>query len=76
MIMSKTKKRAPLTDEQKAAYLACGGTVCPYCGCGDVEADSAECDGTVGWANVLCRNPACKAEWTDQWTLTGIAEIE
>jgi transposase-like protein len=67
------KTGVKLTEEQKAEYLMHGGTRCPYCKSTEVDADSPECDGTVGWANVCCET--CRSEWTDQWSLTGIAEV-
>jgi len=44
---------------------------CPVCQSDDITAHGGmEGDGIYAWENVICHQ--CKAEWTDQYTLTGM----
>jgi hypothetical protein len=66
------EQNAPMLDDEE--YVGKGGEHCPWCGSGDVESDSVDADGALAWANVQCG--ACKAEWTDQFNLTGYGQLK
>lgn len=63
-----------LTAEQKAAYLACRGSVCPVCESHDISGGHVEINDGFAWQNVDCK--ACGAEWQDGYTLTTVYEVE
>lgn len=61
-----------LTEEQKAAYLD-HPSICPYCGCEDIEAiGSVDIDGTVGTNAIKCLG--CHKMWTDVYKLVNVYE--
>lgn len=63
----------PLTAEQKAAYLACRGSVCPVCESGDISGGHVEINDGFAWQMVDCK--ACGAAWQDGYTLTTVYEV-
>jgi hypothetical protein len=62
----------PLTAEQKAAYLASGGTICPYCQSSRISAGELDSEGTGATQEVECKD--CGAEWFDVFTLVDVLE--
>jgi hypothetical protein len=73
--MKQTRKdKMPPTEEEKAKYLKINGTRClfsddcnsQYLTCGDWNTSD-----TMVCRNVKCDQ--CEREWTDEYTLTGVA---
>lgn len=58
---------------KQADYLASGGTKCPNCGSQDIESQEFEFDGPSAWSFTHCHT--CEAEWTEQYQLTGYANL-
>lgn len=63
-----------LTDEQRAAYIAGGGTACPFCGSIVLSGDVVEVDAGTARQDIDCTG--CGVGWTDVYTLTAIENIE
>lgn len=62
-----------LTDEQIQAYLGASHK-CPYCRSPDIVGGSYEHEGDHIYQDVKCL--ACGPTWTDEYTLSGITEME
>lgn len=56
----------PMSDEQ---YVALRGCRCPFCGSGNIEAETPEADGDDAWELVHCHD--CDKDWTDLFKLRG-----
>jgi transcription elongation factor Elf1 len=59
-----------MTAEQKAAYLASGGTMCPFCDSHNISAGKLDSEGTGAYQEVECKD--CEAEWNDVFTLVDV----
>jgi transcription elongation factor Elf1 len=59
-----------LTRDQVAAYVASGGTKCPFCGSENISGESVQTDAGYAWQSVTC--DACDTSWDDIYTLTGV----
>ena len=66
------KKYATPTKIDKRKYLREKGSVCPFCGSRDLDAEDPEVDGPTGSVEVTCGN--CQSSWNDVYTLSDISE--
>jgi transcription elongation factor Elf1 len=64
------REKKILTREQIAAYIATGGTKCPFCGSEDIEGGSVQVDAGSAWQHVDCKG--CGEAWDDVYTLAWI----
>lgn len=46
--------------------------VCPFCGSENVTAGDTDFSYINAWRNVKCNS--CKKEWTEEFTITNVAE--
>ena len=63
-----------MTEEQKEKYLKQAGTKCTYCESEDLLASGITNDSSCAWENITCET--CHKEWTDEYTLTGVEDIQ
>jgi len=61
---TETKIKMPMTN---TSYLRYKGTLCPACGCNDLEASEVEQDVATSWQSITCLD--CNAEWKDVYVL-------
>jgi hypothetical protein len=61
-----------LTQVQTKAYIASGGTVCPFCGADQLEGDGFDIDNGHVYQEVTCTH--CDAEWRDCYRLYRIEQ--
>jgi hypothetical protein len=64
-----------MSQDQLKAYLENNGFQCPFCGSNALDAagEHSHSENMI-YQSVTC--PKCKAEWTDEYTLTGVTEVE
>lgn len=63
-----------MTQEQAESYLASGGTVCPMCESENLVMGQTDVAQGMVFIPVHCQD--CNEEWTDEYSLTGITEVE
>jgi len=63
-----------LTEADARAYVAGGGSLCPYCGSDDLEAGRIEVDSGGAWQDVECAG--CRRLWREVFALTGIDVLD
>jgi transposase-like protein len=64
-----------LTEKARKEYVRTGGYSCPFCGSSQIEGvGSFDFSDNTVYQNVVCYD--CKKEWTDEYTLTGVYEME
>jgi hypothetical protein len=63
-----------MTQEQAESYLASGGTVCPMCESENLVMGQTDVAQGMVFIPVHCQD--CNEEWTDEYSLTGVTEIE
>lgn len=63
-----------LTGEMVEEYLENEGGYCPYCGSPLLEPCGEDYTGCNIYRKIICLR--CKMEWTDEYILTGITEME
>ena len=61
---------ATLTEEQKKAYLECGGSKCPFCGSRRINCHDWDGAGRATWCKVDCDD--CGEEWADTYRLVDV----
>jgi hypothetical protein len=66
--------RPPLTRADARAYVAGGGTCCPYCRHEEITGGASEVGASGAWQEVHCDR--CGARWRDAYTLTGIDVLD
>jgi transposase-like protein len=72
---SEEEKMSKLTKEKIQNYIKNNGLICPYCGSSSIHISSEiEVHREMAYQNVKCID--CEKEWTDEFTLTGITEVE
>jgi len=64
-----------LTPEQLAKYLASEGQECPFCHKQNLRAGKVE-HAYAFYQQVTCMTPECGLTWTDEYTLTGVSNVE
>ena len=55
-------------------YIESGGNLCPYCESENITGGHGEFDYDIAWRNVSCRD--CGESWTEEFTMTGVTELE
>ncbi len=72
--MSETPTK--LTEEQKRAYLAARGVICPVCKSNRIEGEGFHCPAAVDevWQWVHCLD--CTAKWRDVYKLVAVEDVE
>jgi len=73
-IQEDTKTKNTFTESEAKEYVENGGRKCPKCNGEEIEGDSIEVNDNKVYQSIWCR--ICNAEWTDEYTLTGITEVE
>lgn len=63
-----------LNQNQVEEYIRIGGAKCPYCDSEDMDSGQFQADQYRAWQDVKCCG--CGREWTDEYGLTGITEME
>ena len=63
---------APLTAEQKQAYLAGGECKCPFCGSTSIEGGFVEIVAKGAWQRVRCDD--CERAWNDIYKLVDVED--
>jgi rubredoxin len=62
-----------MTDEQKAAYLKSGDSLCPYCRSDNTDSDAIE----YGYQlSALSRCLACRKAWRDYYEVTDVEGVD
>ena len=61
-------------EDRIEKYLASGGGNCPVCGKDNIEGSSVEIDSGIASQEIFCND--CESSWTDQYTLTGYADLK
>src|SRR5689334_19423903 len=64
----------PLTAAGARAYVAGGGTECPWCGGDDLSGGPPDVDCAGAWQDVACRG--CGAIWRDVYALVGVDRLD
>ena len=59
-----------LSDKQIADFVSCGGTKCPFCGCGQIEGGSVDIIVENALQEQACTE--CNETWTAVYTLRKI----
>ena len=59
--------------ETSEEYAESGGTACPACGSSNINSEGIQSDDGVAWADCDCDD--CKSTWTDQYSITGYANL-
>ncbi len=62
-----------LTDEQVQAYLKASHK-CPYCKSQEIEGGAFDVEADHVYQDIKCIG--CGRTWTDEYTLSGITEVE
>jgi hypothetical protein len=63
-----------MTQEQAESYLASGGIVCPFCKSENLGGGEYEMGQGIVFLPIHCND--CGEGWTDEYSLTGVTEIE
>ena len=63
-----------LTEKQKELHVEEGGKVCPYCRSHGISGGAVTVEGRKAWQEVECDE--CGHIWTDEYTLSGITELD
>ena len=65
------KPKKPMTNKE---FLQHKGEVCPNCRSCNVDADTVDHDGSIGYGNCNCMD--CGATWVDNWKLSGYSDLD
>ena len=61
---------------KKAAYLSCGGVICPFCGSNNISGGCGNHDAGTYSQQIGCDEPGCGASWYDIYRMVDIEVAE